>query len=321
MVMGIGGNARNIWKTPNGQLLDQLLQDSDTTSHNDLRIRTQILRKHEELLTEGKLLTKTQLEQYFLTFRDRFSLEKLKAIQGEQLLELLHDHGNRDSLVYWLEFKNDAEFPSPQFGGIGGGSAMKFGGFRRKETGIWQGPNDKNKPQDISTQEAVKIAERHRDQLVLGAKLLSELPEEGTDDDYFQFQSQMDELLPDIVGTGWAHKYFSLLFPERIDDFHSSLWQTYFLLKLQQMPPEGEGRYLVAGRFVNGAQQTGLPMNHFTAALNALFGPRHHYWRIGIDDAAQNGNSWAIMRDESCVGLTWKVSRGPIMGGSRQSLS
>ena len=32
-------------------------------------------------------------------------------------------HGNYDSLVYWLEFKNDDEFPTRQFGSIGGGTA------------------------------------------------------------------------------------------------------------------------------------------------------------------------------------------------------
>jgi len=36
----------------------------------------------------------------------------------------MHDHGNRDSLVYWLEFKDDEEFPAI-FGSIAGGSALK----------------------------------------------------------------------------------------------------------------------------------------------------------------------------------------------------
>jgi len=42
----------------------------------------------------------------------------------------MHDHGNRDSLVYWLEFKDDEEFPA-SFGSIAGGSALKFGIYRR----------------------------------------------------------------------------------------------------------------------------------------------------------------------------------------------
>jgi hypothetical protein len=41
----------------------------------------------------------------------------------------MHAHGNRESLVYWLEFKNDDEFPGQMFGSIAGGSAHKFGCF------------------------------------------------------------------------------------------------------------------------------------------------------------------------------------------------
>ena len=41
------------------------------------------------------------------------------------------------SLVYWLEFKNDDELPGSKFGSIGGGSALKFGIYKRKETGAW----------------------------------------------------------------------------------------------------------------------------------------------------------------------------------------
>jgi 5-methylcytosine-specific restriction enzyme B len=48
----------------------------------------------------------------------------------------MHAHGNRDSLVIWLEFKNDEEFPAI-FGSIAGGSALKFGIYRSKETGAW----------------------------------------------------------------------------------------------------------------------------------------------------------------------------------------
>ena len=60
----------------------------------------------------------------------------LTKLDGEDLLETMHAHGNKDSLVYWLEFKNDDEFPA-RFGSIAGGSAFKFGIFRRKETGTW----------------------------------------------------------------------------------------------------------------------------------------------------------------------------------------
>lgn len=60
-----------------------------------------------------------QLNGYDATSRSRFGPEQLGGLNGEALLETTHAHGQRDSLVYWLEFKNDEEFPA-RFGGIFG---------------------------------------------------------------------------------------------------------------------------------------------------------------------------------------------------------
>ena len=83
----------------------------------------------------------------------------------------MHSHGNRDRLVYWLEFKDDAEFPSSRFGSIAGGSAFKFGLFRRRETGAWTTGSPTN-PVELTAEQAVDIARRHRDQLIRGVELL-----------------------------------------------------------------------------------------------------------------------------------------------------
>ena len=63
-------------------------------------------------------------------------LEVLKRLGGEELLNLMHARPSKDSLVYWLEFKNDEEFPA-KFGSIAGGSALKFGFYWRQKTGAW----------------------------------------------------------------------------------------------------------------------------------------------------------------------------------------
>ena len=49
----------------------------------------------------------------------------------------------------------------------------------------------------------------------------TELPDNASDDDYAQLQDQMDELAPDVSRLAWGHKYFSLLFPNKLDDYHS----------------------------------------------------------------------------------------------------
>jgi len=47
-------------------------------------------------------------------------------MDGEILLETMHNHSNIDRLVYWLEFENDDELPGTKFASIGVGSALKF---------------------------------------------------------------------------------------------------------------------------------------------------------------------------------------------------
>jgi len=64
------------------------------------------IKEHKkELDVEGDLPSNTQLAKYYENFRKRFGPGRLRDLDGEALLETIHDHGNRDSLVYWLEFK------------------------------------------------------------------------------------------------------------------------------------------------------------------------------------------------------------------------
>jgi 5-methylcytosine-specific restriction protein B len=166
----------------------------------------------------------------------------------------MHTHGNKESLVYWLEFKDDEEFPGPNLGSIAGGSAHKFGIFRRKETGQWV-KGSPQKEQNISEAEAVVIARKHRDQLLAGVALLEKLPPNDDDSQYLQLQNQLTQAAPDVSGLGWVHKYLSLLFPEKLDDYHNTRWQRGNLIKLLQLPPRQDGLYTCAGRFVRLAAE------------------------------------------------------------------
>jgi 5-methylcytosine-specific restriction protein B len=87
----------------------------------DARVQQSLLACYESLLKRGELLTKERLSECYALFRDRFGPERLKSLDGEVLLNTMHAHGSKDSLVYWLEFKSDAEFLTRKFGGIGGG--------------------------------------------------------------------------------------------------------------------------------------------------------------------------------------------------------
>ena len=307
-VLGRTANGWISWKRADGQTLSEVkrvTRDSHTPMLTDSK-RQEIIARHQQLVNDGKLATEQQLGKQYALFRERFGPSVLAGLDGEALLTLMHDHGNKDSLVYWIEFKNDDEFDSRSFGSIAGGSALKFRVFRRKETGNWQAGGEKGyQPKDITTEEAIEFARSHRDQLLKGVELLDALPDNATDDDYAQLQDQMDEVAPDVSRLAFGHKYFSILFPDKLDDYHSPDLQRFHLLKLLQLPPEGDGRYICAGRFVTAAKEVGLPINHFTATLNASQGRLHRYWRIGTTAGKPGTSYWQMMHDRSCIAVGW----------------
>ena len=257
-----------------------------------------------ELEAKGKLTSRERLKEYYALFRQRFGPERLRALDGPELLEVMHDHGRRDEgLVYWLEFKDDDEFPDI-FGSIAGGSALKFGIYRRRETGAWMTGSPRQQ-RELSLDEAIAIARRHRDQLLRGAELIEQLPADAGDADYLALQEALDQEAPDVSDTAWGHKYFSLLFPDRLDDFHSPVFQRFHLIKLLQIPPAEPGRYVCAGRFIAGARELEMPVNRFTSLLNNRYGSPHWYWRVGTSDGSAPANHWAEMRDGGFVAIGW----------------
>jgi len=270
----------------------------------DERIKKNLADLYQKKIGAGELLSKVQLDTHFATFRRRFGPEVLANLDGEALLRVMHEHGNRDSLVYWLEFKNDEEFPTFEFGSISGGSALKFGLYKRQETGAWMGGSSQ-KQKELSEQEAIVIARRHRDQLLAGLELLSRLPAQATDEAYAQLQDDLERLAPDVNDTAWGHKYFSLLFPDRLDDYHNEDFQRFHLIKLLEAPPASEGRYVCAGRYMAAARELDMLSVQLTKLLNARNGEPYSYWRMGTSDGKQPRKWWPAMRDGSFLAVGW----------------
>lgn len=309
-VLGGSANGWITWKNSSGKTLSEVKRVSRDEQHRLLTedIRAQIKQRQEQLFDEGKLPSIEQLQKEYRLFRERFGPDVLKSMDGETLLSYMHDHRrtNRDSLVYWLEFKNDDEFQTRRLGSIAGGSALKFRIFRRKETGSWQAGSEKgNRPVDITLQEAIEYARSHRDQLVRGCEVIEALPNNATDEDYAQLQDQLDEVAPDVSRLAWGHKYFSTMFPEKLDDYHSPSYQRFHLRKLLQLPPEGDGRYVCAGRFIDSAKEVGICLNHFSTTINSLHGSPHSYWRIGTTLGKSGTSYWQMMQDETCIAIGW----------------
>lgn len=265
-------------------------------------VRDHLKRQYEQLLEQGQLPSREKLQEYYATFRAHFAPDRLRQLDGEELLNTTHAHGNRDSLVYWLEFKNDEEFPEG-FGSIAGGSALKFGIYRKKETGAWMTGHPSSQ-RELSVAEAIEIARKHRDQLVAGAKILEELATNSSDDNYTKLQDRMEAGTPEVNNTSWGHKYFSLMYPDKLDDFHAEEFQRFNIRKMLQVPPAREGRYVAAGRFVKAAAELQIPMNHLTTTLNRTNGRPYKVWRIGTRLGGTD-DIWPLMRENNCAAVGW----------------
>jgi 5-methylcytosine-specific restriction protein B len=259
---------------------------------------------HNKLNDQGEIFTKTQIDRFSETFRQRFNPAKLNSIDGETLLNTMHNHSNNDSLVYWLEFKNDDELPGTRFGSIGGGSALKFGIYRRKETGAWM-TGSPQKQKELTIDEAAEIARKHRSQFSNGFELLEKFPVSASANDYLQLQKDMDQYAPDVSNTSWGHKYFSLSFPHKLDDYHNPNYQRFYLMKLLQMPPQEEGRYVCAGNYVTIAKELQVFIPNLTRVLSSINPRPHKYWRVGTKLGGVDSR-WNIMKENSCVAVGWE---------------
>lgn len=257
---------------------------------------------YQKMLGENKSMTEEKLKESYELFRNKFGPEKLKGLDGETLLETMFNHGNRGSLVYWLEFKNDDELQTGHFGGIGGGSALKFGIYKRKEDGKWitGNPNDMR---EIALPDAINIAREKRDLLIKGTEIIAATPDDFNDDTYLKLQDDIDTKLGTFGNLGWVHKYFHMLFPAKIDDFHSVDWQKFYLIKMQEKPIKLDGRYALAAQYMRLAKQANLWVSNFTAALTVYYGALHNYWRVGTTDDTQS--YWSEMFQSGYVSIGW----------------
>lgn len=286
------------------------------------RIKESLLKTHETLVLSGGLLEPAQLASYQTLFRSRFGPEVLRSLDGETLLNTMHAHGSKDSLVIWLEFKDDDEFRGGEFGGIGGGGVHKFNLFKRAGTSQWVTGAPQN-AQEISLVEAIEVARRHRDQLLAAIDLLAAFDpiSNNCPATYLHLQRGLAARAPNICNRGWAHKYLSLLFPDRIDDYHNIDWQNHHLIRLLIAPAEKEkGLYVNAHHYVRLAAEFGWPINHLTRVLNIRSGPPVKYWRIGTV-LGNDGSIWDAMHRDAYVAVGWEAIgdlSGPVESAVRR---
>ncbi len=282
-------------------------QESDRPSNDanfDPRVIERLSATVEDMQLHGQLLARDEVLKVSANFRERFGPQALARLDGDALLETMHGRGkDNDSLMYWLEFKNDDEFPA-SLGSIAGGNALKFGIYRRKDTNQWM-TGSAQKQKVITQAEAIEFARDQREQLRRGAAEIERLSVNASLDEYRELQQRLDEVAPAVSNSSWGHKYFFVLYPDKLDDFHSPSYQRNYIARLLQEPPEGEGRYVAAWHFTSLARQLQTTTNSATTAIMSTLGPMRSYYRIGTTHGDTEQSEWDAMRDGGYVSIGW----------------
>lgn len=257
---------------------------SSTVEANDEYQRAaKIIKDH--ILESGFTFEESEdeIKQFYNEFRSRFSIEKLVIIPDSELLTKLFysSDSTNDSLCYWLEFNQQSRLFG---GGIAGGSAYKFGLFQRKEDGIWISGSP-TKPEELSNEKALEIGKTIRDALIKGAEIIGASSLNSLTD-YEKLDEELNRKIGKYATMGWVHKYFFLLYPDKLSAYHSQDWQKHILYGLKVKP--SECYYGKSGQISMISKIANLEYRHFFESFHDKFGGLKKFCRLGTSDCEIN---------------------------------
>ena len=163
----------------------------------------------------------TQFEKKAVELYEKFAKEysppKLAELKGEALLDtiFLNPRQFRKNLCYELEFGE-----CKILGGIGGGSAAKYGlYFSEKEKSWAEGHGRRFRP--LSPDEAVLRGTEIRDALLKYCRLAEQCKPLVTLEDY----RKLGDLAGDVSLNQWMRKYLNMVFPDEFPAFFADNMQ------------------------------------------------------------------------------------------------
>ena len=190
---------------------------------------------HEAAKDENWSAFMQEAEALRVDFCARYAPEKIAGLLGRNLLTSLFisEEDNKGSLPYLLEFH--ARMRSI-FGSIAGGSAYKFGLFYHRQKKCWVTGSSK-KPVTLTEEEAIREATAIRDELVEGAEIIAGQADTlHTLEDYQRLYTMLQHL--SIINSGWALKYYHMLFPDVLPVLYGRRFQIEALRLLKQEPSD-----------------------------------------------------------------------------------
>lgn len=244
-------------------------------------------------------ITSENVESVRNTFVERYNPERLAAIPDSELLDAMYytEGDNSDSLCCFIEMNKECR---SIFGSIAGGSAYKFGLFKKKETGEWTSGSP-IKPIVLSDAEALERGKEIRDALVKGVQIIKEATL-----DSLEAYEQLDDDLRAGVGEQfynwtWFHKYFAIICSDKLSCYHNSEWQNHVLYCFGIKP--SSKYYARSGQIAMIENYAGLYYRQFFAAHVERFGRPITFFRIGTSGEDKNYAPEWIKR--KVVGIGW----------------
>lgn len=277
---------------------DDVINDNAELDSDEYHRAAKIIKDY--ILENGLTFEESEdeIKQFYDEFRSRFSVEKLKTIPDTELLTSMFYSSNstNDSLCYWLEFNLQSRLFG---GGIGGDSSYKFGLFQRKEDGVWISGSP-NKAEELSNEKALEVGMTIRDALIKGAEIIGSASLDSLSD-YEKLDEELNKEIGKYASIGWVHKYFCLLYPDKLSAYHSLDWQKHILYGLRVKP--SEYYYGKSGQISMIRKRANLEYRHFFEVFNDKFGGLKKFCRLGTSDRVINyADDW---KKHSLVAIGW----------------
>ena len=206
-----------------------------------------------------------EAEQIYKDFKEKYGPEALKAVSGLDLLHKMFINETRDkeNLCYVLEF--DKQY-SP-FGGIGGGSAYKYGLYYSLDKQSWMTGAGRS-PKALSQSEAIELGTNIREELLKGVEVIESIGDFSKLSAYVELNSKLHDVMPTILNKKWVMKYFHMLFPQVFPPFYNYDWQTKVLDTIDSEPDESA--FVRMGQIALFVKQCGISALAFSKVIYNL---------------------------------------------------
>ena len=233
-----------------------------------------------------------EVEPLYKQFQSDYSIKKLNALDGKELLYNMFLNGNNTNLCYALERDHRYEV----FGSIWGGSSYKFGLFYNKDTNTWK--TIIGGQRIVSEDEAIEIGRSIRDALVNGYNIIDNCEKLDTPNDYLNLYKKLEEQIPEYISKIFFLKYYHMMFPEKLPNFYSEDWHKHILCNLNILPSEFQ--FVSMGQINCFVRECEISNIVFSKIILETIGKPKTFYRIGTGEKGElfNKNYVAIGWDE-----------------------